>query len=147
MKANEEPVVVEQTLAAPIESVWEAITQADKMRQWYFEPMAEFEPTVGFETEFDVEFEGEVYRHQWKIIEVVPEQKIAYEWRYGGHTGDSVVNWVLTESPDGTKITLSHSGQETFAQDNPAFSREAGIAGWSYLLQQSLKAFLDGSDS
>ncbi len=49
----------------------------------------------------------------------------------------------LSESPDGTKLTLTHRGQVSYGRDNPAFAREACEAGWRYFLQESLKAFLD----
>jgi len=144
---NTDPIVVKQTYNAPIAVVWKAITEKDQMRQWYFEPMTEFKPEVGFETEFDVEFEGQIFPHQWEVTEVVPETRIVYDWRYGGYAGDSSVTWELSETPDGTKLKLTHRGQETFSQDNPAFSREAGEEGWRYLLHESLKAFLERQHS
>ncbi len=144
---NTNPIVVEQIYNAPIAVVWKAITERDQMRQWYFEPMTEFKPEVGFETEFDVEFEGQIFPHQWKVTEVVPETRIVYDWRYGGYAGDSSVTWELSETPGGTKLKLSHRGQETFPQDNPAFRREAGEAGWRYFLHESLTAFLERQSS
>ena len=75
------------------------------------------------------------------MIDVDREERIAYEWGYGGYPGDSVVTWDLSEEGDVTKLTLTQTGQETF-QGHSVFSRENGIAGWSYFLQESLKAFL-----
>ena len=141
------PIVVEQTYNAPIAVVWKAITDKDQMRQWFFEPMTDFEPEVGFETEFEVQCEGQNFPHQWKVTEVVPERRIVYEWRYGGYPGDSSVTWELSETRDGTKLKLTHKGHETFSQDNPIFSRESGEAGWGYLLHESLKAFLERQQS
>jgi len=40
-------VVVERTYNAPIEKVWEATTNKDQMRQWYFE-VSDFKAEVGF---------------------------------------------------------------------------------------------------
>ena len=135
------PIVVEQLFDAPLSDVWRAITEKDQMRQWYFEPMTEFEPTVGFETEFNVHCEGEDFLHQWKVTDVEPEKRITYQWRYGGYPGDSVVTWELSREENATKLTLIHAGQESF-QGHSLFSRENGIAGWRYFLQQSLKEFL-----
>ena len=59
-----DPIVVEQTYKTAVATVWKAITEPDQMRQWFFEPMMEFKPEVGFETEFDVECEGQVFPHQ-----------------------------------------------------------------------------------
>lgn len=139
-----EPIVVEETLNAPPAEVWKAITDKDQMRQWFFEPMTDFQPVVGFETRFDVECEGQVYPHEWKVTEVVPASRITYAWRYGGYPGDSSVTWELSEVPGGTKLRLTHTGGETFPQDDPVFSRDSCRAGWEFFLQDSLKPFLEG---
>ncbi len=136
-------IVVEQTFNAPIAVVWKAITDKDQMRQWFFDPIAEFEPKIGFETQFKVRCEDQEYVHLWKVTNVVPERRIAYQWRYGGYPGNSLVTWELSEVRDGTNLTLTHEGHETFPQDDPIFSRESGQAGWEYFLQESLKAFLE----
>lgn len=136
-------IVVEQTFNAPIVVVWKAITDKDQMRQWFFDPIAEFEPKIGFETQFNVRCEDQEYVHLWKVTNVVPERRIAYQWRYGGYPGNSLVTWELSEVRDGTNLKLTHEGHETFPQDNPIFSRESGQAGWEYFLRESLKAFLE----
>ncbi|MHC4664643.1 MAG: SRPBCC family protein [Planctomycetota bacterium] len=144
---NTDSIVVEQIYNAPIAVVWKAIVEKDQMRQWFFKPMTDFKPEVGFETQFDVQVEGQNYPHQWKVTEVVPERRITYDWRYGGYPGNSSVTWELSETPDGTKLKLTHKGIETFPQDDPIFSRESGEAGWEYFLHESLKAFLERQDS
>ena len=145
--STDSPVVVEQIYDAPASVVWQAITNRDQMVQWFFEPISEFDASVGFETGFDIEHEGQIYPHRWKVTEVIPQKKIAYEWRYGGIPGDSKVSWELSETPNGTKLTLTHSVVEPFPQDNPVFSRESGQAGWNYFICESLKTFLDGKAS
>jgi uncharacterized protein YndB with AHSA1/START domain len=141
---NLEPIVVEHTYKAPVSAVWEAITDRENMRRWFFEEMTDFRPVVGFETEFTHHHEGQDYVHQWKVTEVVPERKITYGWRYRGYPGDSSVTWELYGVPGGTRLRLTHKGQETFPQDNPVFSRASCRAGWEYLLHESLASFLKG---
>jgi uncharacterized protein YndB with AHSA1/START domain len=143
MSTNTGPVVVEQTLDAPLAVVWKAITDQDQMRQWFFETMTEFEPVIGFETQFNVRCEDRDYPHLWKITEVVPEKRIAYGWRYGGYPGNSTVVWELSETPHGTKLSLTHKGHETFPQDDPVFSRESCQGGWDFFIRERLKAFLE----
>jgi uncharacterized protein YndB with AHSA1/START domain len=142
MDQSAEPIVVEQTYSAPVSVVWKAITDPDQMRKWFFEPMADFRPEVGFATEFDVLFDGQVYTHQWKVTDVVPGRKISYSWRYGGLSGDASVTWELCETVNGTKLRLTAEGHETFPQDNPAFRRESCQAGWDYFVRESLTAYL-----
>jgi uncharacterized protein YndB with AHSA1/START domain len=143
MSNDTDPIVVEQIYPTSIAAVWKAITDKDQMRQWFFEPMTEFQPEPGFETEFNVHHEGRDYLHQWRITDVVPEEKIVYNWKYGGYPGDSTVVWELSETPDGTKLVLTHQTHEPFSQDDPVFSRESGVAGWNYFIRESLKAFLE----
>ena len=144
---NTAPVVVEQTFNAPMEVVWKAITDKDQMRQWFFETMTDFEPELGFETQFNVRCEDRDYPHLWKVTDVAPGRRIAYDWRYGGYPGVSKVVWEVSEKPNGTKLKLTHQGHETFPQDDPVFSRESGQAGWEYFLHESLKAFLERQSS
>lgn len=142
MCASATPIIVEGTYPAPIHAVWLAITDASRMRQWFFAEMADFRPKVGFQTQFTVRFEGQDFVHQWQVTDVVPGHRIVYSWRYGGFPGDSTVAWELTETPGGTRLTLTHTGQETFPKEVPAFSRESCQAGWDYFLRESLGAFL-----
>ena len=58
MVAESDPIVVEQRYSASLAGVWRAMTEKDQMRQWFFEQMTEFEPKVGFETQFTVHCEG-----------------------------------------------------------------------------------------
>ena len=74
---------------------------------------------------------------------MVRERRLVYDWRYGGLPGRSSVRWELSETPAGTTLRLTHEGHETFPEDDPAFSREQGQAGWDHLVRKSLKAFLE----
>ena len=130
-----DPIVIEQALDASVSIVWYAITDKDQMCQWFFESMSDFQPEVGFETQFDVECEGRVFSHQWKVIEVIQEKKIVYEWRYGGFPGSSIVSWEITKTSDQTLLRLTHRGGESFPQNVPEFTRESCEAGWKWFIQ------------
>ena len=140
---NNEPVIVEQTLNAPVEKVWKSITEADLMRQWFFDNIESFIPELGFATHFDVNSKDTIYQHLWKIIDVINQQKITIEWRYGGFTGDSTVTFELFPEKNMTKLILTHEGIESFPQDNPDFSRESCRAGWNYIIGTRLKDFIE----
>lgn len=139
---SNEPVIVEQQFKnVSVAVVWKAITDQDQMREWYFQEMADFQANIGFETQFNVHCEGKDYMHIWKVTEVAQLQRIAYRWRYDGYAGDSIVTWELSEVDGGTKLKLTHAVLEPFVGD-PIFDRENGVAGWEYLIQESLKTFL-----
>ena len=140
---NMEPIVVEAEYEAPIEVVWTALTDPAQMPRWFFEPIAEFRPEVGFETRFTVRADGNDYVHDWRVAEVTPPKRMVLSWRYDGLPGDSTVTWELSETDGGTALRLTHKILEPFPQDDPAFHRETGLSGWKYFLQESLKAFLE----
>ena len=140
-----EAVVIERTFNAPVARVWKALTDADEMRQWYFD-LKEFKPEVGFEFEFTFEHEGMKYDHRCKITEVIPQRKLAYTWRYEGHEGNSLVTIELFADGDKTRLKLTHEGLETFPK-LPSFARENFMAGWTEIIGSSLKKFLEKDDA
>lgn len=137
------PIIVKQKYAKPISTVWDAITVADQMRQWFFKELKNFKPEVGFQTQFDVQSTERIFPHQWKILEVEPLKKITYDWRYDGYPGESVVEFLLTKDGDQTLLSLTHTVIKNFPQDIPEFLRESGVAGWKYFIQESLRSFLE----
>ena len=136
------PIIVEQIFSVPPDAVWQAITNPELMQQWYFEPIEDFRPEVGFQTEFDIEVNGRIFRHKWKVTEVTPGTNITYTWEYEGFPGLGTTEWMLSETDEGTKLVLTSTGIESFSQDIPEFTRERGLAGWEYFIQQSLPKFL-----
>ncbi|PYL62196.1 MAG: SRPBCC domain-containing protein [Verrucomicrobia bacterium] len=118
-----EPVVVERTLNAPVARVWKALTDADQMREWYFD-LKEFKPQV------------------CRITEVIPEKKIAYNWRYKGEPGDSLVTFELFADGEKTRVKVTHTGIETFPK-TPAYARKNFEAGWTSIIGTELKQFVE----
>ena len=138
-----EPLIVEQAFTSSVDNVWKAITDVSLMRQWFFENIPSFKPEEGFTTKFNVHANNNDYLHLWRLTEVVPEKRITYNWRYGGYPGDSFVTFELSRQGDQTKLRLTHTGIESFPQDNPDFSRESCREGWRYFICQRLKVFLN----
>ncbi|MES2847474.1 MAG: SRPBCC domain-containing protein [Bacteroidota bacterium] len=141
---NAQPFTIERIYNAPIDKVWNAITDKDAMKKWYFD-LAEFNPEVGFEFQFYGKGkEGEEYLHLCKITAVVKEKKLQYSWRYDGYEGISYVTFELFAEADKTRIKLTHEGLETFpATANNAFAKENFAEGWTYLVGTGLKEFVE----
>ncbi len=136
------PVVKEVIIHAPAAKVWQAITDKDAMRQWYFD-IAVFKPEVGFEFQFEGGDENKCYLHLCKITEVVEHKRLAYSWRYDGFPGDSLVTFELFEEGDRTRVRLTHEGLESFAPGGPAFAKENFVAGWNQLIGTLLKEYVE----
>ena len=138
---NTTPFVIERTYNVPAQKVWEAITDKDKMKQWYFD-LKEFRPEVGFVFEFDGGREGRIYHHVCTITEVVPDKKLTHTWTYQGYPGVSYVTFELFEDGGSTRLKLTHSGIETFPASVPDFALHNFAEGWSYILGTSLAKYL-----
>ena len=138
-----EPIIKEVLLNAPVSKVWKAISDKEKMKQWYFD-IAEFKPEVGFEFQFSGKgHKGENYLHLCKITEVIPGKKLTYSWRYDNYPGNSFVTFELLEEAGKTRLRLTHEGLETFVTDNPDFARESFNEGWTYLITKAIKEFVE----
>lgn len=138
-----EPFVIERTLNAPVEKVWTAITDKDKMKQWYFD-IPDFKPEVGFEFRFiGQDHDCKEYLHICKITEVIPNKKLVHSWRYEGYEGNSFVTWELFEEGDMTKVKLTHEGLETFPANIKAFAKENFAEGWTEIVGTLLREFTE----
>jgi uncharacterized protein YndB with AHSA1/START domain len=138
-----QPITMERMYNASLKKLWQAITDNNQMKQWYFN-IAEFKPQVGFEFQFTGEGkEGEKYIHLCKVMEVIPENKLTYSWRYEGFEGNSFVTFELSAEGEKTKLKLMHAGLETFPATNNAFAKENFAEGWNYITGTSLKQFVE----
>jgi uncharacterized protein YndB with AHSA1/START domain len=139
---NNESFVIERTYNAPIEKVWKALTDKQQMKQWYFD-IAEFKPEVGFEFTFTGGSEEKTYMHLCKVLEVIPNKKLSYSWRYKDYEGNSVVMFELFDEGGKTRLKLTHAGLETFPQNNKDFGKESFAQGWTHIIGTSLKNFAE----
>jgi uncharacterized protein YndB with AHSA1/START domain len=136
-----EPFVIERTYNAPVDKVWQAITDKNKMKQWYFD-LEEFKPEVGFEFRFYGGTEEKQYLHICKITEVIHGKKLTHTWKYDGYPGQSFVTFELFAEGDKTRLKLTHAGLETFPSE-PDFARTNFEMGWTDIIGRSLKEYLE----
>ncbi|GAB6122222.1 SRPBCC family protein [Dysgonomonas termitidis] len=136
------PIIVEKIYSAPVSKIWKAITDKEQMEEWYF-TIEDFELREGAEFNFSVPFEDIIYHHRCVIKEIVPLKRLIHTWTHPTQSrGESVVTWDLQPQDGGTKVTLTHTGVENFADAGADFSRENYVAGWEEILGTSLRNFL-----
>lgn len=143
MDEIENPIIIEQAFNASKKEMWDAITQLSQMKQWFFSDIPAFEPVTGFYTEFDVRSGERNFRHQWKIIEVVPLNLIKYQWSYEEYTGVGFVTFELLEKGTQTILHVINEGLDSFPQEIPEFSRSSCESGWIWFIKNSLKEFME----
>ncbi|MCE3294885.1 MAG: Activator of Hsp90 ATPase 1 family protein [Crocinitomicaceae bacterium] len=142
-KRDDNPIIVERTYNAPVQRVWDALTDKDQMKQWYFD-LDEFKPEPGFRFRFYGQgHKGENYLHLCEVIEAEPLKKLTYSWEYDGYPGKSYVSFELWDENGQTRVVLTHKGLNTFPADNADFARESFNGGWTELIGKLLKEFVE----
>lgn len=138
-------VVTEESYNVSPGKIWEALTDKDKMKKWYFD-LNEFKAEKGFEFSFAGKgHKGENYIHLCKVTEADVNKKLQYSWEYENFPGKSLVTFELSIEVNKTRLKLTHSGLETFPQDNPDFAYESFKGGWTELLTKYLKEYLQNN--
>lgn len=134
-------VLIEELFDAPASRVWNALTDKDEMKVWYFD-LENFIPEKGFQFSFKGGPSPEKqYTHLCEITEVVHQQRLVYSWRYDGYPGISHVSFELHMRGEKTLLRLKHSGLDSFG-DNPDFAVRNFAEGWDDIIHRSLKAYL-----
>jgi uncharacterized protein YndB with AHSA1/START domain len=134
-------------ISKPVEKVWNALTRPEEMKNWYFN-ITNFEAKEGEIFDFIVSFSDEDgehnFRHLFKIMKVIPREKLQHTWEHPGHSGgSSTLTWELIPKGETTTIVLTHEGVESFLDEGSKyFTKESYTAGWADILQ-GLKGYLE----
>jgi uncharacterized protein YndB with AHSA1/START domain len=108
-----ETISVDQFIAAPPATVWEALTDPDLLAQWW--APGDIEATVGHEFVLEMPGWGNV---GCKVLAVEPERLLVYTF------ADWTLRWRIVPEGTGTRLLLEHEGfdlddpQHRFAFDN-----------------------------
>jgi uncharacterized protein YndB with AHSA1/START domain len=130
---NEEPIRVERLLAAPVEDVFDALTDAGRMADW-FSPVGraevEADTVVGGRLRV-VMIEGDTrLEHEGEFLEVRRPTRLSFTWR-SRYTGDrpTVVTVELRDEEGKTRLVLHHDGL-------PPEERVSHAGGWGAILDR-----------
>ena len=140
-RAINNPLIKEFIYNSPVEKVWQAFIDTDKMRKWYFPQLQKFEPTIGYKFQFDDK--NAVFQKEWMVTKVTPGKTFAHSWTYKGYAGNSEVIFDLFAEGNRTRLRVTQTNLESFPHD-PHFRRERFERGWDDLLGQNLKRLLEG---
>ena len=135
------PFTIERAFDAPVNVLWRAITDKDEMKQWYFD-LKEFKAEPGFRFSFTGGEDDRQYLHLCEVIDVIPDKKISYTWKYDGYPGVSKVIFELFPEGANTRLKLTHEGLETFPASNPDLAKENFAKGWNEIIGTSLREYI-----
>ena len=143
MLKKDPPIITQQNFNQPIEKVWNALTKFELMRLWFFDNIPYFEAKVGFKTQFNVQAPSRDFLHIWEIIQVIPFQKIVYNWSFKECLGSADVSFELFEADNKTLLKVTNKVIEDFDENIPEFKRESCQAGWNYFIKDNLNNYLN----
>ena len=140
LNAETKDIVLDDVCPPAPETIWTALLRAQLIARCLM-------PATGFEA-----VEGNTFTYQTKpgghwdgvihcrVLEVVPNQRLAYAWKGGdeSNTGygsalDTVVTWSLTPVEAGTRVRVVHSGFVTPKNDTAYRNMSDG---WVKVLQR-----------
>ena len=141
-------VIIERTYNAPVERVWNSITNKSEMKKWFFD-IAEFKAEPGFEFEFVGKGkQGQEFLHLCRVKEVIKNKKLSYSWGYEGYEGDSLVTFELFEEGNKTRLKLTHRGLESFpVTTHNDFAKENFMEGWTWIIGTGLKKHVEETNN
>jgi uncharacterized protein YndB with AHSA1/START domain len=109
---------LEESLKAPVERVWAALTEAEAIRKWYA-PSGDFRIEVH---EWDCRVggnyrvamhhkEGEIHTCHGTFQTLEPMRRIAYTWAWeGAPPMETLVTFEIEKAGEGTRLAFSHTG-------------------------------------
>ena len=136
-----QPIVIERTFNVSPTRLWQALTDSEQMKQWYFD-LPGFKAEPGYEFSFYAGRDEKKFLHLCKVIEVIPEKKLTHSWRYDGYPGDSMVSFELFQEGGATRLRLTQTGLERFGV-NPDFAKSNFVEGWSSIVGKRLQKYLE----
>jgi len=131
-------------IAAPIEKVWAAVTQADLISRWFGDRTTLDTVEVGARGIFGWDGYGDF---PVRIEELDPPHTIAYRWGNDNTEAttldpekSTVFRFTLEQTDGGTRLTVVETGFDKLA--DPAVSMESNRGGWDSELDE-LVAYLE----
>jgi uncharacterized protein YndB with AHSA1/START domain len=137
------PIKLVKTYEAPVQKVWEALTNKDVMKQWYFD-IPDFKPVVGVEFKWYAgPPDGKQWLHAGKVTEVIPLRKLAHTWTFPGYEGEALTVWELTSiNSSSTRVDFKFEIITPFDPKQDELARKNFVSGWNSIINEELVKFL-----
>lgn len=138
------PVVIQREFSVSTIRLWEALTNREQLKQWYFDFSENFNAEVGCVFEWSAgPSEGEQWLHRAEILEVVPNEKLVQSWEYPGYKGKAKLTWAITPLAEHrSRLRLDFEFTEGFDVTVEALRRRNFLEGWNHIVNTSLVDFL-----
>ena len=152
----EDSIVRETVVAAPVQRVWEVLTQAEYVGRWFGADKAELDLRPGGSFVMTWAEHGVGLARVERVEEPTPSRPGLFSFRWAVEPGveptpgeETLVEFTLAEKGDGTLLKVVESGFSKL--DRPAekqeWHRERNVDGWRQVLEAVAGHFLHRSSS
>lgn len=138
----EDVLVKQQQYNSPIQDVWAAITEQERISKWFIK--CKFKAEEGFRYSLISE-NDDCEQVSGTILKVNPVHELVYTWIVAGTQAETTVSWKLEEKDGGTLLTLEHSGISKYPDSDTAIKMfESFNGGWDKCITH-LEQYLSGA--
>jgi uncharacterized protein YndB with AHSA1/START domain len=108
-------------IRASREAIWDAITQPELVKQYFFGTNLSTDWRVGSPIFFRGEWEGKAYEDKGTVLSFEPMKSLSFNYwsAFSGHEDKPelrhIVRYDLEETPEGVRVTLNQSNVDTQA--------------------------------
>lgn len=131
-------ITKEHVFPFPIEKVWNAISKQEEISTWFIK--ADFKAESGYQYTFTASEEHGCTQITGKVKSADPYTLI-YTWIVQNTDTETTVKWDLTETAEGTKLHLEHSGISKYPGDSAVSFFTSFDQGWANCINE-LSSFL-----
>lgn len=117
---------------SPINTVWEAITEQEKISQWFIKCRFKAEP--GFQ--YALLGDDDEVKVSGEVLTTNPVHELVYSWVVAGTETVTTVTWKLEEKDGGTLLTLEHTGISGYPDEQTAMGMMQHFSeGWDKCIE------------
>lgn len=105
-------------IKAPIDKVWEALTNPKIVKQYFFGTNQETDWNVGSKISWTGEYEGTPYVDKGVVLEYLPNKKLSYSYLSSWSGLDDkpenylLVSYEVTQTENGTELIITQSNYD-----------------------------------
>lgn len=121
------------TIKAPVERVWEALTNAEIVKQYFFGSNQQTDWKVGSPIKWTGEYEGKPYEDKGVVREFIPNKRLSYDY-FSSWSGVEEkpenylqVTYEVKPVAEGTELTIT---QTNYDEEKAKHSSE----NWAYVI-------------
>jgi len=128
-------------IKAPVDKVWEALTNPEMVKQYFFGSNQETDWNVGSKILWTGEYEGTTYIDKGVVLDYSPNEKLSYSYLSSWIVLDDMpenyllVSYEVKEIDGGTELTITQSNYDEEKAKHSAENWEVVIDGLKKLIE------------